>query len=80
MSLSRVEAKAEAKSLSTYSKAASRLRSFLKLARRRDFSEGYETVAVEFSSAAQNAAELIEVAEHLEEQAHWLRVMYDRRQ
>jgi len=66
--------------LSTYSKAASRLRSFLKLARRRDFSEGYETVAVEFSSTAQNAEELIEVAEHLEEQAHWLRVMYDRRQ
>ena len=66
--------------LSTYSKAASRLRSFLKLARRRDFSEGYETVAVEISSAAQNAEELIEVAEHLEEQAHWLRIIYDRRQ
>jgi len=66
--------------LSTYSKAASRLRSFLKLARRRDFSEGYETVAVEFSASAQNADELIEVAEHLEEQAHWLRVMFDRRQ
>jgi ParB-like chromosome segregation protein Spo0J len=66
--------------LSTYSRAASRLRSFLKLARRRDFSEGYEPVAVEFSADAQNAEELIEVAEHLEEQAHWLRVMYDRRQ
>jgi len=61
-------------------KAASRLRAFLKLARRRDFSAGYEPVAVEFSAAAQNADELIEVAEHLEEQAHWLRVMYDRRQ
>ncbi len=66
--------------VSTYAKAASRLRSFLKLARRRDFSQGYEPVAAEFSSAAQNAEELIEVAEHLEEQAHWLRVMYDRRQ
>jgi len=66
--------------LSTHLKAASRLRAFLKLARRRDFSAGYEPVAVEFSAAAQNADELIEVAEHLEEQAHWLRVMYDRRQ
>lgn len=64
----------------THLKAASRLRAFLKLARRRDFSKGYEPVAVEFSATAQNADELIEVAEHLEEQAHWLRVMYDRRQ
>jgi hypothetical protein len=66
--------------LSTHSQAASRLRSFLKLARRRDFRQGYEPVAVEFSAAVQNAEELIEVAEHLEEQAHWLRVMHDRRQ
>jgi hypothetical protein len=66
--------------LSTHTKAASRLRAFLRLARRGDFSNGYEPVAVEFSSSAQNADELIEVAEHLEEQAHWLRVMYDRRQ
>ena len=66
--------------LSTHLKVASRLRSFLKLARRRDFSKGYEPVAIEFSATAQNADELIEVAEHLEEQAHWLRVMYDRRQ
>ena len=66
--------------LSTHTKAASRLRAFLRLARRRDFSKGYEPVAAEFSATTQNADELIEVAEHLEEQAHWLRVMYDRRQ
>lgn len=66
--------------ISTHMKAAGRLRSFLKLARRKDFSQGYEPVAVEFSAAAQNANELIEVAEHLEEQAHWLRVMHDRRE
>jgi len=65
---------------STHTKAASRLRAFLRLARRRDFSKGYEPVAVEFSATAKNADELIEVAEHLEEQARWLRVMYDRRQ
>ena len=66
--------------ISTHLKAASRLRAFLKLARRRDFSAGYEPVAAEFSATAQNADELIEVAEHMEEQAHWLRIMHDRRQ
>ena len=39
--------------LTTHLKAASRLRAFLKLARRRDFSKGYEPVAVEFSATAQ---------------------------
>jgi hypothetical protein len=65
---------------STVSKAASRLRSYLKLARRRDFDDGYESVAVEFSASTPDSRELIEVAEHLEEQAHWLRIMHDRRQ
>lgn len=64
---------------STHRKAASRLRSFLKLARKRDFSQDYEMVAAEFSASASEAEELLEVAEHLEQQAHWLRVLFDRR-
>ena len=65
--------------LGTHRKAASRLRSFLKLARKRDFSQDYEMVAAEFSAAAPEAEELLEAAEHLEQQAHWLRVLFDRR-
>lgn len=64
---------------STHRKAASRLRSFLKLARKRDFSQDYEMVAAEFSAAAPEAEELLEAAEHLEQQAHWLRVLFERR-
>ena len=66
--------------LTTHTKAANRLRAFLKLTRRGDFSKGYEPVALEFSATAQDSDELIEVAEHLEEQAHWLRIMFERRQ
>lgn len=66
-------------SASTHRKAASRLRSFLKLARKRDFSQDYEMVAAEFSAAAPEAEELLEAAEHLEQQAHWLRVLFERR-
>jgi hypothetical protein len=65
---------------SAHKKAASRLRSFIKLARSRAFGQDYETVAAEFSVQAAAAAELVDAAEQLEEQARWLRVMYDRRQ
>jgi len=64
---------------STHKKAASRLRSFLKLARQRDFSQGYEAVAAEYSAATQDPEELLILADCLEEQAHWLQVMYERR-
>jgi hypothetical protein len=37
-------------------------------------------VATEFSATAQDADELLEAADHLEEQANWLRVMHERRQ
>jgi hypothetical protein len=66
--------------LSTHKKAASRIRSFLRLTRRGDFSRDYEMVATEFSATAQDADELLEAADHLEEQANWLRVMHERRQ
>lgn len=65
---------------STHQKAARRLRSFLKLTRSPGFGEGFEQVAVELSLAAAEAEELLEAAERLEAQAHWLRVMYQRRQ
>jgi len=63
----------------THKKAASRLRSFLKLARRQDFSQNFEEVAVEFSVTTEDANELLETAEYLENQASWLREMYERR-
>jgi hypothetical protein len=65
--------------LTTHKRAASRLRSFLRLARRGDFSRNYEMVAAEFSVTTQNASELVEAANHLEEQSRWLRVLYERR-
>jgi hypothetical protein len=37
-------------------------------------------VAAEFSVAAQDASELLEAADHLEEQARWLRILFERRQ
>ena len=63
----------------THKKAASRLRSFLKLARRHDFSQNFEAVAVEFSITTEDAQELLETAGYLEHQASWLREMYERR-
>jgi hypothetical protein len=66
--------------LTTHRRAASRLRSFLRLARRGDFERNYEMVAAEFSVAAQDASELLEAADHLEEQARWLRILFERRQ
>lgn len=63
----------------THKKAASRLRSFLRLARKRDFSLDYEAVAAAFSDSVQEAGDLLEAAEHLEEQARWLRKWYGRR-
>jgi hypothetical protein len=64
---------------STHRKAAGRLRSFLRLVRRSDFRQNFEMVATEFSVATEAAEELLEAATRLEEQAHWLRVVYDRR-
>jgi hypothetical protein len=61
-------------------KAASRLRSFFKLARSRAFRQDYEAVAAEISVDAVAAEELLDAAAHLEEQARWLREMYARRQ
>jgi hypothetical protein len=66
-------------SLSSHKKAAGRLRAFLKLARRQDFAQNYEAVAVECSIASVSAEDLLETAEHLENQAAWLREMYTRR-
>ena len=65
---------------SAHQKAASRLRSFVKLAQSHAFGQDYEEVAAEFSVAAPQSEDLLEAAEHLEEQARWLREMYDRRQ
>lgn len=65
--------------IGTHKKAASRLRSFLKLARRQDFSQNFEAVAVEFSVTTEEAEELLETADYLETQASWLREMYTRR-
>jgi len=65
---------------SAHKKAASRLRSFMKLANRREFSGDFERVAAEYSAVTEDAAELIAAAEQLEAQAHWLRVMFNRRQ
>jgi hypothetical protein len=63
----------------THKKAASRLRSFHKLVRRHDFSQNYEAVAVEYSVTTEDAQELLETAGYLENQAAWLREMYERR-
>lgn len=60
--------------------AAGRLRAFVRLARRGDFHAGYEAVASEFSVGARDPQELLEAAEHLEEQARWLRAVYQRRE
>lgn len=65
--------------LSSHKKAAGRLRAFLKLARRQDFANNYEAVAVEYSVTSDAAEDLLETAEHLEKQAAWLREMYARR-
>ena len=65
--------------LSSHKKAAGRLKSFLKLARRQDFAYNYEAVAVEYSVTSEQAEDLLETAEHLEKQASWLREMYIRR-
>jgi hypothetical protein len=66
--------------LSAHQKAASRLRSFVKLVQSHDFQEGYEAAAAEYSVGTQEADDLLEAAGVLEKQAEWLRKMYKRRQ
>jgi hypothetical protein len=62
-----------------HQKAASRMRSYWRLARRRDFDFDYEAVAVELSSSSEDPEDLAELANHLDAQAEWLRKIYRRR-
>jgi DNA-binding transcriptional ArsR family regulator len=62
-----------------HQKAASRVRSFWRLARRRDFDFDYEAVAVELSISTDDADDLLELADHLEAQSDWLRKIHERR-
>ncbi len=60
-------------------KAAGRLRSYFRLARRRDFDFDYEAVSVELSASSEDPGDLLELADHLAAQAEWLRKIHQRR-
>ena len=64
---------------SPHQKAASRVRSLVRLVNRRDFDGDYEQIATEFSVAARSADELLVAADELEQLAHWIRILHRRR-
>ncbi len=66
-------------SSSINSKAANRLKAYHRLMTAQGADMDFEAVAAEYSVSIADSKNLIELAEHLEQQAQWLRKMFQRR-
>ena len=62
-----------------HEKASGRIKSLVKLTRSKAFGGDYERVASEYSAGQRSTKGLLNAATELEQLAHWLRILHDRR-